>query len=64
MVATVGVGDGLLLSARSTRRGGIFTCNGKTVTIEGTAGNDNIAGTNGDDVIHSLGGSDNQHRQR
>ncbi|MGH8522445.1 MAG: calcium-binding protein [Gammaproteobacteria bacterium] len=35
------------------------TCNGLPVTITGTPGNDNLAGTNGDDVIHGLGGNDN-----
>jgi len=34
------------------------TCNGLTVTISGTAGNDVISGTSGNDVIHGLGGND------
>ena len=34
------------------------TCNGRTATIVGTAGNDTISGTSGPDVIAALGGND------
>jgi hypothetical protein len=37
---------------------GNLTCDGKTVTLAGTEGNDTLVGTDGADVIHGLGGDD------
>jgi len=41
--------------------GNADTCRGRTATITGTAGDDEIMGTNGNDVIKGLGGNDIIH---
>lgn len=48
----------LLVAIPAASEAGVLKCDGKTVTLAGTAGDDVLEGTAGADVIHGLDGND------
>ena len=56
--ATVAAVAALALLGTPTQGAAAPTCAGRTATIVGTAGHDELRGTNGPDVIAARGGSD------
>lgn len=58
LIAVALLVSALLVAIPSESQAGVLKCDGKTVTITGTAGDDVINGTANADVIHGLGGND------